>query len=804
MANENSATVGYRWLPFGVVAAVISFIHAPALWGGMYFLDVYLTEVHPNWVLMEQALAEGRWPFWTSDMMLGYPLASNPQVGVFYPFNMLLVGLFGAARGIVWSVWLHSLLAGIGMILLARRGGLSRVASTIAALVYTAAPFFLFYHQALHGLIALAWMPWILWSTWKAAQSGSWRHWALGALFLALQMYGGHLQFVAYTLVASLVVAVWGPEHVSRRARLRAAFQSMVQGVWSMLLYGPQLLAAYVLWRQSLRSGLTATDMTEQMSIESFGLDDLIELFSPRFFGGSSYLDFWYPEFLGIGVLVAVLAAIVLSSKATRPPLVRVSLGLLCAALAYFVLIRIPGVDRLMASIPGLSAFRAPGRLFCWVLLACGVLAGFGTTRLVDMWVPRSSSGRRWGPWVVVCLLATGVLLGLCGVFGIFDPIGARSSTASSIQLASERAADGMELAVFATLLCVGLGAAKRWPARRRTVVIGLGVLVVLPLLWVGARYVPVLSSPVTAPPLSPVLRHVDSGVRRVLSLGVNDPNYEATVPGLGWPHNQEGDPARASWGLRANTGLVHGISNLHGQTSLPLRRFVSRLYGDGVKPLAYPFQEIPDMDSRLLAHLGVTHVVTPMGRKTTDLPVKPLTDPTPTGQEAHGYLVYTIPSWQAPARFYPYAQIKGSVDEAEAMREVRRKGDMVDAPLIVEGASGDALSGRPLVVAVLEERDGYVRLSVDVETAGVVLYTESWFPGWTARVDGQFGAVLVADGLFIGVAVDAGKHVLELEYEPPGFGLGLFLLGLGVVGMLLSFTRGRRKRSLDKAPLAA
>ncbi len=801
--NENSAQVGYRWLPFGVLVAVISLIHAPALWGGTYFLDVYLTEVHPNWVLMEQALADGRWPFWTSDMMLGYPLASNPQVGVFYPFNVLLVGLFGAARGIVWSVWLHSLLAGTGMILLARRGGLSRVGATVAALVYTAAPFFLFYHQALHGLIALAWMPWILWSTWNAAQSGSWRHWALGALFLALQMYGGHLQFVAYTLVATLVVAIGGPEHATRRARLHAAFQCMVQGVWGMLLYGPQLLAAYVLWRHSLRSDLTATDMTEHMSIESFGFDDLVEVFSPRFFGGSSYLDFWYPEFLGIGVFVAVLAAIVLSSKATRPPLVRVSLGLLCAALAYFVLIRIPGVDRLLASIPGLSAFRAPGRLFCWVLLASGVLAGYGTTRLVDMWAPGSSVRRRWAPWFVVCLLATGVLVGLCATFGLFDSMGARSSTTTSTQLASDRAGDGMEIAVFTTLLCVGIGAAKWWPAWRRYTVIGLGALVVFPILWVGTRYVPVLSSPVTTPPLAPVLRHVDSGVRRVLSLGVNDPNYEATVPGLGWPHNQEGDPARASWGLRANTGLAHGISNLHGQTSLPLRRFVSRLYGDGVKPLAYPFQEIPEMDSRLLAHLGVTHVVTPMGRKTSDLPVKPLTDPTPTGQEAHGYLVYTIPSWQAAARFYPYAQIKGIADEAEAMREVRRKGDMVDAPLLVEGTSGDALSGRALDVMVVEERDGYARLSVDVETAGVVLYTESWFPGWTATVDSQPGPVLVADGLFIGVAVDAGKHVIELQYEPPGFLLGFFPLGLGVVGMLFAFTRGRRKRSLDTAPLS-
>ena len=47
-----------RWfasaLPYLVAAAVVTGLHLPALLGGVYFLDVYSTEVHPHLVEVQR------------------------------------------------------------------------------------------------------------------------------------------------------------------------------------------------------------------------------------------------------------------------------------------------------------------------------------------------------------------------------------------------------------------------------------------------------------------------------------------------------------------------------------------------------------------------------------------------------------------------------------------------------------------------------------------------------------------------------------------------------------------------------
>ena len=293
--------------------------------------------MHPSWVALEQCLAQGQLPFWSSDLLLGYPLASNPQVGALYPPNWFIVALFGAARGIVLSVWIHSLLGALGFYVLARRGGLSSTAAVLASLIVVSSPFFLFYHQAIHGLIALAWFPWILWFGWAAAETGSWRLWVLGTVCLALQMYAGHLQFVAYTVVALFVVLLLGPQYASPRGRFHALWKGGLQQLVALLLYGPQLLLSYVLWRNSLRSELKASDMTSNLAIETFGADDLVELLSPQYWGGPTFTDFWYPEFLGIVVLMLIVVSFLVPTSRPAPRIIRVARVLWSLGLLYLV-----------------------------------------------------------------------------------------------------------------------------------------------------------------------------------------------------------------------------------------------------------------------------------------------------------------------------------------------------------------------------------------------------------------------------------------------------------------------------------
>jgi len=786
VSNDHPAMMWRRFLPVALVLLGATAVHLPALVGGQYFLDIYLTEVHPSWAAIERSLADGELPFWTSDILLGYPLASNPQVGALYPVNWLIVSIFGATRGIVFSVWLHSVWGALGLFVLARRGGLSATSAALASLIVVCSPFFLFYHQAIHGLIALAWFPWILWCGWVVSETGSWRMWVVGALFLALQMYAGHLQFVAYTVIALFVLIGWAPKYASRRKRIYALWMMGLQQVVALLLYGPQLLLAYVLWRNSLRSGLQADDMTNNLAIETLGLDDLVEIVSPQFWGGPTHTDFWYPEFLGIAVILLMLASMILPAREPLPRIVRLARILWIGGLSYLALMCVPGVNYLFASVPGLSAFRAPGRLFYWLLFSGALMAGHGAVSLQTLW---SDGAARMRQRRLVLLS----FLVLSAVFGVLLVVGILPGGADEM-IGAMRRADGLHLVVTSALVFFGLLIIRIRSDWARHLPVYLALVTVVSVSWVGFRYIPTLpNQAVSNPPLAPVLRHPESPVRRIVGLSASDVHYESTVPGLGWPHSRQGSPEKAAWGLHANVGMAHGLQNLHGQTSLPLRRFVRRIFGDDVRPLDYPFHQSPPLDAHLLSHLGVTHVVTSSGRQTSELPIQPLGEPT---REDSGYLVYALENPREPARFYPLSAVRGVNGESDAMATIQRRGKTPDVPLIVEGIRGNGTHGTPMAVSIVEENAGKATLTYDAAEDGVVLYTESWFPGWTARVNDADVDVLVADGMFMGVPVSAGVNRIELVYQPVGFPLGLVLLALGLLACLIALTKGRKNAS--------
>jgi hypothetical protein len=579
-----------RWSLFFLWLAV-TLIHLPALSGGTYFLDVYLTEVHPNMAALGRALSQWEIPFWEPGIMLGYPLASNPQVGVFYLPHLLGAFFLDAHALLIGSAYAHSLLAALGVFVLARHLKCSHIAAVIAALVYACSPFIVYYHQAIHGLVALAFLPWIVWCSWTAAQSGSLRRWALGAILLALQMYAGHLQFVLYTSVLATMAAVWGVTHNDRRKRLKVFGLAAGQNVVALLLYAPQLLSAYVLWRNSLRSSLSAADMVAKGPAEALGLDDLVETVMPNFFGGPSLQDFWYPEFMGVAVLLLALVALTNWDSITR--FWALVLGL---AVVYLCFFQWSFGTQIMASIPVLKAFRAPGRILCWVLLAVALLAGRGLDHWANEPVPK---------WIRA-LAAVAGLVAVCVLVGLFDSLSGRDPGRSQAFISALRRVDAWWL--MATVFAMGVATYGVVTHQRAAKGI-MAAAAVLPLLWVAHHYNPVVDEAPPSPFVSLIKQRDPSA--RLLGVSAGDPNYMASVPSSrGWPYGGEGDPKKAGWSLVSNLAMAHGLKNMHAQTSLPLTTFVERFYGRSVGALKYPFQQQPHIRAELLRHAHVSYVV--------------------------------------------------------------------------------------------------------------------------------------------------------------------------------------------------
>ncbi len=81
-------------------------------------------------------------------------------------------------------------------------------------------------------------------------------------------------------------------------------------------------------------------------------------------------------------------------------------------------------------------------------------------------------------------------------------------------------------------------------------------------------------------------------------------------------------------------------------------------------------------------------------------------------------------------------------------------------------------------------------RIDLRAEGPGLLVVTEGWDRGWSARVDGVPAPVLRANAVHLGVVLEEGTHRVELEHFPRGLRAGLALAALAAALVLLALAR--------------
>ena len=97
------------------------------------------------------------------------------------------------------------------------------------------------------------------------------------------------------------------------------------------------------------------------------------------------------------------------------------------------------------------------------------------------------------------------------------------------------------------------------------------------------------------------------------------------------------------------------------------------------------------------------------------------------------------------------------------------------------------------------------LQISVTAKCAGVVVVSDTYFPGWRATVNGRKSDIYPADLAFRGIAVPAGRTTIVLRYRPPAFRDGVaisvfVLLSFVIFGVSLAWRRRRRSTATDSA----
>lgn len=161
--------------------------------------------------LVLQSWSLGVMPTWNPFVFGGTPLAANGQSGALYLPHVILGRLgVGAWHASIFLCWFHLTIAGLGVRYAARTFGAKSGPALRAGVLFTSCAFLLAWLPLASVPATVCWIPWAL-GAWKALSMRSVAPKGPAAMFfvaLVLMVSAGHLQFVAYGLVAILIVVL--------------------------------------------------------------------------------------------------------------------------------------------------------------------------------------------------------------------------------------------------------------------------------------------------------------------------------------------------------------------------------------------------------------------------------------------------------------------------------------------------------------------------------------------------------------------------------------------------------------------
>lgn len=724
----------------------------------------------------------GTVPLWCPNNLGGMPFVHDVQSSVFYPLHWPLLALPEQHQGAAmsWLIVLHVILAGGLMYVYARHRGLGSFGALVAALGYMFAGKWLLHLLAggHYNMVPLAWLPLLLlfferaigqrsllWATWAGA--------AYALMILAAYPY--------ITLYVGMFVALWSALTVMEGGetnRLAALLRWLGYGAWTAGI-GVALGAVQLL--PSLEAaGLASRSLGVPASTGTLtdGLWALVGLVGPPLTHDPDWL---WENRAGVGLIWFALAivGVRLTGRSARLPVIA------CVALLLFAC----GGAVVCQGLPGFRLFQLPSRILLLVSFPLSLLAGMAADRLSQ--APRPS------------MMTSGfckLLGGMLGLLGFLALLLWRRGEALAFQ--------PYWLTLLVTLPALAWCLRQPMTSPRQAV---LAAALVMDAWGIGLPLVSVRpESELFAPSASAQFLVDHQGERgRVLDIAPAGASANETPLWPGMAMALDVEPVR---GFNPVDVLRYKeFLQLLTDRDEPLRpldrMFTSALMGG-----------FPIRNQRLADLLGVRYLLQPRDVPLENMVPDPAArknwrpvfeDPaprsfnfipaTPNGQDC-GF--QTLPPYRiyenttALPRAFVVPEARPLPDRSTVLDTLKnadfRHTVWLEGCLDLHSSS----SGTFHAATIEDYQANRVGLRVN-GTAGYLVLTDVWFPGWRCSVDGQDVPLYRGDFAFRAVAVPAGSHQVVFRLDPTSYRIGK-AVSLSAVALVLAFSLAGLHRILN------
>ena len=107
--------------------------------------------------------------------------------------------------------------------------------------------------------------------------------------------------------------------------------------------------------------------------------------------------------------------------------------------------------------------------------------------------------------------------------------------------------------------------------------------------------------------------------------------------------------------------------------------------------------------------------------------------------------------------------------------------------------ATGPMSSDR---VEFISESNNRVRLQVTTAEKAMLVLSDTYFPGWKARVNDKEQKIYRVNYTFRGLSLGPGTHSIEFIYDPLSVKLGAWITFVGILGCLLIVRINRKRKN--------
>ena len=714
----------------------------------------------PRYVFGTQELLAGRFPLWNRLEFAGMPFMATLQPAALYPPKILAFALLRPETAMTIFLVAHYLLIAGGFLLFLRGQGIGGLGALAGGAYLTFNGMLLISGHHPNRIGSLAWIPLIFWLADRVVETKRRAPLAALAVAVAMQLLVGYPEFTLHTAlllgvqaIAMWAIGAWTTPPWRSLPRLAVAF------VLGGMLAGLQLAPFAELSIESQRSAAAAAFIAKRANSEAPGI------------GLTGFFKVML-QFLP-GLSVFSLAA--LTRRRGIPPL----------AANVFAALMGAGGWLLLRALPIFSGIRHG---LIWI-----VTAQFANAWLIAVGADAfaTPSGRPRLDRAVAWIVGLGALQwGALCLLGLLLPAATAAVEATApttpilaaileVARAIYGGALGQALGLAGSaLLAIAAFAAK--PPRVR-VGIGFAAVTLLALGHVVAYPLGVSVGPFRPP-------DVPDRLARLVTLPSNE-NRGRTLSSedLRWGYTFY-DRSESVFGLemslqparfRALTTRLDFEANWHRLDWAALGAAEGFLDALDVEWVVAPASAVGAFGAGLWEAVGADAV-----RERTQASVALHNRERP----GRAWVVYGASV---------AASEQAALDRLLSLSFDPRREVILEAPLASVGSAPANDPSTPARVQVVSPT--HVEVEAELPRPGMLVLSESWFPGWVASVDGAPAEILRADYVLRGVALAAGSHRVRFEYRPVSvrIGAGLTLLGVySVLGLVWSDRRGHEVKS--------